>query len=210
VQQKIVRRPGKGSGKGPTGPITTPSADVLVMMVRATLAGVNQANFTENYSVLHGMTTPGLQTRVTPAQFGKAFGSLRKQNLDLSPALVLQPQFSAPPSVSPQGVLRVAGFFPSRPLQINFAIDYLPIDGFWLIDGLSVSAMQVPADASAPASVSAPAPAPAPVASLAAPAKPAAATAPQRTMTFARFGFWEPRFTKTTQFGPGLRFASSP
>ena len=64
------------------------------MMVRGALAGVNQANFTENYSVLHAMTAPALQARVSAAQFGKAFASLRKQNLDLSPVLVLAPQFT--------------------------------------------------------------------------------------------------------------------
>ena len=138
VPKKLVLR----QGKGPTGPVTIPPPDVLVMMVRGALAGVNQANFTENYSVLHAMTTPALQARVTIAQFGRAFANLRKQNLDLSPALVLSPQFTATPAVTSQGILRLAGAFPSRPLQINFAIDYRPVDGFWLIDAVSVSAVQ--------------------------------------------------------------------
>ena len=119
-----------------------PPPDVLLMMVRGVLAGVNQANFTDNYSVLHAMTTPDLQARVTVTQFGRAFSDLRKQNLDLSPAFVLSPQFTVTPSVTPQGILRLAGNFPSRPLQINFTIDYRPVDGFWLIDALSVSALQ--------------------------------------------------------------------
>ena len=144
LRHKIVRR----RGKGPAGPVTMPSPDALVMMVRGALACVNQANFTENYSVLRGMATPSLQARATPAQFGKAFVGLRKQNLDLSPVLVLPPHFTASPALGPHGVLRLAGFFPSRPLQIGFAIDYLPVDGFWLIDAISVSAL--PAAAPAP------------------------------------------------------------
>lgn len=113
------------------------------MMVRSALAGVNQANFTENYSVLRGMTTPALQARVDAAQFRRAFDGLRAQNLDLSPVLVLPPHFTTAPSLTPRGALRLVGFVPSRPLQINFAIDYRPIDGTWLIDGISVSTVRV-------------------------------------------------------------------
>ncbi len=189
VRHIVVQRHAKGLAI----PVTTPPPDVLVIMVRAALAGVNQANFTENYSVLHGMTTPALQTRVNPAQFGKAFVSLRKQNLDLSPVLVLPPQFTATPAVTPQGLLRLTGFFPSRPLQINFAIDYLPVDGFWLIDAISVSALQA----------GVPAPAPSPVSA-------APSTSPYAAAPVMKSDFWEARFTKTTHFGPRLSFAAQP
>ena len=135
VQQKIARPRPVGS----MGPATMPSQEVLLIMVRAALSAVNQANFTDNYSVLHAMATPGLQARVSVAQFGKAFAELRSQNLDLSSALVQDPQFSPAPVLAPGGALKLNGVFPSRPLQISFAIDYLPIGGYWLIDSLSVS-----------------------------------------------------------------------
>ncbi len=150
VGQKVLRR----VAHAPSGPVTMPSAEALVMMVRGVLAAVNQANFTENYSVLHGMTTPALQERVTVAQFGKAFAGLRQQNLDLSPVLVLAPQFTTAPVLTPQGALRLIGFFPSRPLQINFAINYRPVDGFWLIEALSVSAIRVAVPGASPAATS--------------------------------------------------------
>jgi hypothetical protein len=181
VRHKIVRRP----SNGPTGPVTMPATEALVMMLRSTLAGVNQANFTENYSVLHRMTTPALQARVTAAQFGKAFDSLRKQNLDLSPILVLPPEFTVAPALTPQGVLRLAGIFPSRPLQINFAIDYLPVDGAWMIDALSVSA--VPAGTPAPVANAAPVANPAPVATSATAAPTARAGTIQSAQPTLRF-----------------------
>ncbi|MDP2297809.1 MAG: SPOR domain-containing protein [Pseudolabrys sp.] len=150
VRNIIVRRPRSIQ----SGPVNMPAADVLVMMVRAALTAVNQANFTENYSVLRGMTTPALQTRLSAEQLGRAFVDLRKQNLDLSPALVLAPEFTEMPRLTSAGALILKGIFPSRPLRINFAIEYLPIDGFWMIDQLSVSASR--ADAPLPAQVAAP------------------------------------------------------
>ncbi len=199
VRHEMARR--RWHSKGPTGPVTMPPPDALVMMVRGTLAGVNQANFTENYAVLYDMTTPALQARATAAQFGKAFAGLRKQNLDLSPVLVLPPRFTVAPSLTPQGVLRLAGFFPSRPLQINFAIDYRPIDGYWLIDALSVSALEAGA--------------PAPMANAVTSASP---TGGQRAGAPRTSGFFETRwalaspshFTHATHFGPGISFASDP
>lgn len=165
----------------PIGPVQMPSQDVLVMMVRAVLAGVNQANFTENYSVLHSMTTPDLQSRVSAAKLRNAFAGLRKQNLDLSPALVLLPQFTSIPSIDSQGVLKTAGLIPSKPWQIRFAIDYRPVDGFWLIDALSVSAVPAAnAVASAlPATIAPPTPAPiTPSANPATPTGPTTAAIP--------------------------------
>ena len=208
VRHIVVSRRAKGIAI----PVTMPSPEVLVIMVRAALAGVNQANFTENYSVLHAMTTPALQARVSPAQFGKAFANLRSQNLDLSPVLVLMPQFTVTPSLTPQGLLRLTGIFPSRPLQINFVIDYLPIDGFWLIDAISVSAAQMVATAPAavPSGPAAPSvPPPTPTANLRPTVSPAGES-PYLAVPGRASGFWEARFTKTTHFGPRLTFAANP
>lgn len=220
VRHKIVRRP----GKGPAGPVNMPPHDVLIMMVRGALASINQANFAENYSVLHAMTTPALQARVTPAQFGRAFANLRKQNLDLSPALILAPQFTTPPVLTSQGTLKLVGIVPSQPMQIVFAIDYLPIDGFWLIDSLTVSA-QPSGTAMQTASLAPTAPQPTqPAVTQAvaqagpqtmtpmAPPAPSVQAAPppiqQTARTARKSGFWEARFVRTTHFGPNLNFVS--
>lgn len=174
VRNIIVRRPHSIQ----SGPVNMPASDVMVMMIRAALTAVNQANFTENYSVLRGMTTPMLQTRLSAEQLGKAFVDLRKQNLDLSPALVLAPEFTEMPKLSSAGALTVKGIFPSKPLRINFAIEYLPIDGFWMIDQLSVSASR--ADAPLVAQAASP-----PAPQVASPeAVPAAAAAPLPTGRF--------------------------
>ena len=181
VRNIIVRRPHGIQ----SGPVTMPAPEVQVMMVRAALTALNQANFTENYSVLRGMTTPALQTRMSAEQLGKAFADLRKQNLDLSPALVMAPEFTEAPKLTSAGALMLKGIFPSRPLRINFTIDYLPIDGYWMIDQLSVSASRAdePAVAAAPVAE----PAPAAVARNANPAASGSADAAQSSLPTGRF-----------------------
>jgi hypothetical protein len=185
VRNVIVRRPHSIQ----SGPVNMPAPDVLVMMVRAALTAVNQANFTENYSVLRGMTTPALQARLSAEKLGQAFVGLRKQNLDLSPALVLAPDFTEAPKLTSAGGLMLKGIFPTRPLRINFAIDYLPIDGFWMIDQMSVSASRADAPLVAVAAEppAAAAPAPAPVTQNAVPPSNANADAAPSALSTARF-----------------------
>ena len=97
-----------------------PPPDVLLMLVRTTLVALNQANFTGNYSVLHDLGTPQLQAAHSQAQLGIAFTNLREQKLDLSRVLLLSPELTEPPSITSDGTLRLAGVFPTRPVQISF------------------------------------------------------------------------------------------
>ncbi len=117
-----------------------PPPEVLLLMVRNALAALNHANLTGNYTVLHGLGSPSLQAQNSAAQLGIVFTALRTQGVDLAPTLVLTPQLSETPALSADGVLRLAGLFPTRPLQIAFIILYRSVNARWTIDGLSVTA----------------------------------------------------------------------
>ena len=125
--------------------IPMPAPQVLLMLVRSTLVALNQANFTGNYSVLHALGTPRLQATVTPVELGIAFTELRSQNLDLSPVLLLSPALSEPASFTPDGALRLAGEFGTSPAKIAFVTVFMPVDGIWRLDALSVQALPVAA-----------------------------------------------------------------
>lgn len=129
--------------------LAVPTPDVLLMLVRTTLVALNQANFTGNYSVLHDLGTPHLQATHSQAQLGIAFTNLREQKLDLSRVLLLSPDLTEPPSISSDGTLRMAGIFPTSPVQITFAMAFRPIAGIWRIEGLSVSTLPGPGVAAA-------------------------------------------------------------
>lgn len=129
--------------------LAVPRPEVLLMLMRTTLIALNQANFTGNYTVLHGLGTPALQAKNSSAQLGIAFTSLRNEGLDLSPVLVLSPELTESPTISPEGVLRLAGFFPTKPQRTSFVMVFQPVAGKWLLDGLSVTTSRPPNDAPA-------------------------------------------------------------
>lgn len=116
-----------------------PAPDTLLLLVRTTIVALNQANFTGNYSVLHDLGTPQLQTTNSQAQLAIAFTKLREQHLDLSRALLLSPDLTEPPSVASDGTLRLVGIYRTNPVQISFVMVFRPIAGIWRIEGLSVT-----------------------------------------------------------------------
>ena len=63
------------------------------------------------------------------AQLSNLFANLRNNQADLLATLVVTPQLTQAPGISPQGHLQLAGVFPTRPQQIAFQIVYQPING---------------------------------------------------------------------------------
>ena len=142
----------------------------VLMLVRSALIAVDQGNKTGNYTVLHDLGAPGFQAANNAARLGDIFAKLRNDKVDLSGVAAIEPQLSLLPQIEGNGMMHMAGFFPSVPSQVNFELIYAPVEGQWRLFGVSVSVGQ-----SAPA---APAPPPAPAAAPhadAKDAKPAAA-----------------------------------
>jgi hypothetical protein len=147
----------------------------VIMLVRSTLLALDQANKTGNYTVLRDLAAPGFQVGNTAARLGEIFAKLRNDKLDLAGIAVIDPQLSVLPQIEGNGMMRMAGFFPSVSQQVNFELLYAPVEGQWRLFGISVSLGQ--AAPAAPGAPEAPPPAaakqPAAEKKAPAPAKPA-------------------------------------
>ena len=150
----------------------------VLVLVRSALLALDQANKTGNYTVLRDLGAPGFQVN-TSARLAEIFAKQRNDNLDLSGVAVIDPQLSLLPQIEANGLMRMAGFFPSVPSQVNFELIFAPVNGQWRLFGISVSLGQMVPNAPDGAPVPAPTPMPAPAAPIAQkqpPAKPAPAT----------------------------------
>jgi len=116
-----------------------PDSNKLVILIRSTLLAVNNANLTGNYSVLRGLGTPGFQYSNTPARLADVFRELRERNIDIGPIVLLEAKLRQQPSLNANGQLRLTGFFPSRPEQVNFDLAFYSRDGRWLLDGIALN-----------------------------------------------------------------------
>jgi len=111
----------------------------VLILIRATLIAVQQANQTGNYGVLYGLSAPGFQSLNSPERLADIFAGLRAQNYDLSGVAVLEPQLTVLPELDANNVMRIAGYFPSVPLQVNFDLQFAPVAGRWRLLGISVN-----------------------------------------------------------------------
>jgi len=163
-EAKKTQRAAKPTGPGGPKPANIDRNGILIL-VRYALLAVDQANKTGNYTVLRDLGAPGIQAN-TSAQLAEIFSSQRKQGIDLAGVAVLEPQLTLLPQIEPNGMLHMAGFFPSVPLRLNFELLFAPADHQWNLFGISVDlgnnspqapdSPQTPAPAAAPETPAAP------------------------------------------------------
>jgi hypothetical protein len=113
----------------------------LAILIKSAIVAVQHANSTGNYSVLRDLGTPGFRERFDQAKLTAIFASFRARGINLSPVLMLLPNLTKPAEMTPQGQLRVFGTFPTRPLQIQYALVFQQQDGAWRLDGIAVDAV---------------------------------------------------------------------
>ena len=75
---------------------------------------------------------------------------MRRRKFDLFNVALAAPQLTAPPALDGNGMLRLTGFFPTRPLQINFDLLFQNVGGQWRLFGVSVATPQVAAQPQPP------------------------------------------------------------
>lgn len=127
----------------------------LALLIKSTIMALQHANQTGNYSVLRDLGTPVFRERFDQARLTAIFSNLRGRGVNLSPAMILAPNLTKQPELTQQNQLHLVGNFQTQPLQIQYELLFLSIDGAWRLDGLSVDA--VPTQAADAAAQTAPA-----------------------------------------------------
>jgi hypothetical protein len=110
----------------------------VLILIRSTLLALDQANKTGNYTVLRDLGSPDFQAN-SAAQLAEIFAQERRDNIDLSGVAVIDPQLTLLPQIEANGMMHMAGFFPSVPTQVNFEMAFAPVGGRWRLFALSVS-----------------------------------------------------------------------
>lgn len=120
------------------------SNEQALYLARSTLMTLNDANRSGNYTVLRDLAAPDFQARNTAADLAQIFADLRRRKFDLFAVALLAPQFPTPPALDASGRLRLTGFFPTRPLQINFDLTFESVGGHWRLFAISVATPNAP------------------------------------------------------------------
>ena len=127
---------------------SVPSELELAKLVWSTMAMVDHANRSGNYSVLRDTSATGFQIQNDPARLGEIFAPIRALRVDLSNALIVAPVYTGGPALLQADMFRVQGYFPLRPTPIFFDFYFQWEQSRWKLFGISVQ----------PGSISQPAP----------------------------------------------------
>ena len=137
-----------------------PSAEGIVVLIRSTLLSLNDALHTGNYTVLRDLASPSFREANSAGRLVQIFSSLAAQRIDLTAVAILAPKLPNPPAIDQNRRLRITGFFPGEPVQINFDLTFEAVANQWRLFGISVNpAKSASADATPAASPSPPPPA---------------------------------------------------
>ncbi|HLW52798.1 MAG TPA: hypothetical protein VKW06_08135 [Candidatus Angelobacter sp.] len=138
ASREATPAPGANPTAKPGGPYV-PSQEQALYLVRATLLTLNDANRSGNYTVLRDLASPEFQAKNSAADLGQIFADLRRRNFDLFAAALLTPTFNSAPALDANGRLHLTGFFPTRPMQINFDLMFEVVNGQWRLFGIAVA-----------------------------------------------------------------------
>ena len=139
----------------PGAPVPDPIE--LSKLIWSTMAAIDQANRSGNYSVLRDLGAPGFQANNDAARLAQIFAGLRNANVDLSNTLLLAPTYRTAPAIVGPGMMRVTGGFGLRPVGIDFDLIFQYSANRWKLFGVGIQPSQLATVQPQPAAKPAPA-----------------------------------------------------
>lgn len=115
-----------------------PDSAGIAKLIWTTIAAVDHANRTGNYTVLRQLGSPSFQATNNPQALANVFAGIRQQRVDLSNTLLLEPVLEFPPRIE-NGHLRIRGGFRMRPTAVQFDLLFEWNQG-WQLVGIAMLA----------------------------------------------------------------------
>jgi len=142
-----------GQSRPPVSALPVPSELELAKLIWSTMAMVDHANRSGNYSVLRDTSANGFQIQNDPARLAEIFAPIRASRVDIGNALVVAPTYVAAPALLQADVFEVKGYFALRPTPIFFDLYFQWEQGRWKLFGISIEPGQMVQPGQPPAPV---------------------------------------------------------
>ncbi|MEO6551008.1 MAG: hypothetical protein ABIO26_00445 [Croceibacterium sp.] len=113
-----------------------PGSLELAKLIWSTMAAVDHANRSGNYSVLRDISAQGFQINNNPSRLAEIFSGLRNARIDLSDALLVAPTYLQAPAQVRADIFEVKGVFQLRPVAIYFDLFFQWEQGRWKLFGI--------------------------------------------------------------------------
>ncbi len=109
-------------------PPDPPAQEVLI---KTTLLTFNDANVTQNYSVLHAKLSKQFRDQFPPERLKEVFKPFVDQKIDIDLIAAKTPIPDKAAAVDDRGVLSISGHFDTKPSHVFYDLGYVMSDGEW-------------------------------------------------------------------------------
>ena len=127
------------------GSAAAPDRQETARLIWTTLIAVDHANRTGNYSVLRDLAAPAFRDANNAARLAGIFAKFRTRDIGLRRVVLASPVYTEPPKILDNGLYRVRGSFPFRPVGIKFDLLFQLSNGEWQLFGVSIAPVEMPA-----------------------------------------------------------------
>src|SRR5947209_544719 len=118
---------------------SVPPAAELKTLARDSLLEFNDAVKAKDFSGFHKKISQTWQGQITAKQLLDAFQSFIDQRIDVASIATVGPVFRPEPLIDHDGVLRLEGFYPTKPAKVTFRLSYVQEKGAWKLLGVRVN-----------------------------------------------------------------------
>ena len=129
-------RPQKSAGG------SVPPKEEYIRLARRTVAQVAESLRTRNTRPLYDSISETWKRQISPEKFQEIFSGMMKSGIDLTPLEQVSPKEVKPAFLDKDNLLNVRIYYPSRPVDIAFDLDYINEGGTWKLLGINIHGKQ--------------------------------------------------------------------
>jgi hypothetical protein len=101
------------------------------ILIKTTLLTFNDANVTQNYTVLHSKLSKQFRDQFPPERLKEVFKPFVEQKIDIDLIAAKAPIPAKAAEIDDRGVLSLNGHFDTKPSHVFYDLGYVMSDGEW-------------------------------------------------------------------------------
>lgn len=119
--------------------VPMPDKALAYSLIFEIIIAVNNANLTENYSVLRGLGAPDFQKKYDEEELDQLFAPLRQQKINLRQVVLVKPIITKSQYQPVKKLFRLKGHLPTTPVAAHFEIQFQYFQNRWRLYALNLN-----------------------------------------------------------------------
>ena len=116
-----------------------PPESELKSMTLSSLLAFNDGVQDKDFSSFYKKIATLWQEQTTPEKLKELFNDFIEKEINIAPIKKLQPVFNKAATINSDGMLVIAGYYPTTPKRVVFELKYLDEKGDWKLAGINVN-----------------------------------------------------------------------